>query len=302
MASSRQDLGLPAEPVVADREASVAEHVRAVLDARTRALVAHAPGTRLGADPEELHRVRVAVRRMRAVLRVARPHLDRSWSEPLRAELGWLGRALGPARDLDVLLQHLRAETTDLPPGDRAAADRLVAGVEAERRTARSALREALDSRRYADLLRALAAAVRTAPDRSDVDSRRQLRELVLGQVRQLREAGDRLPPDPSDRDLHALRITGKRVRYAAELAQPALGDPARRLVAEARRLQDVLGAHQDACVAVERLRGLLRDDTDPQVAFVAGRLVEREHHRRTELRARWPVVWESLRQAAEAV
>ena len=71
-------------------------------------LIAHDPGTRLGDDPEELHQARVATRRLRAVLRAARPLLDPGWTESLRAELSWLGGALGPVRDLDVLLDHLR--------------------------------------------------------------------------------------------------------------------------------------------------------------------------------------------------
>ena len=47
--------------------------------------------------------MRVATRRMRAILRAARPLLDPEWVRSLRAELGWLGGALGPVRDLDVL-------------------------------------------------------------------------------------------------------------------------------------------------------------------------------------------------------
>jgi CHAD domain-containing protein len=51
--------------------------------------------------------MRVAVRRMRATLKAARPLLDRAWADDLRAELGWLGRALGPVRDADVLVEVL---------------------------------------------------------------------------------------------------------------------------------------------------------------------------------------------------
>ncbi|KAA5837111.1 CHAD domain-containing protein [Saccharopolyspora hirsuta] len=311
MASSWQQrdlsavVDLPAEPVTADRRSPIAEHVRAGLDNRLRALVAHDPGTRLGEDPEELHQMRVAVRRMRAMLLAARPFLDRSWSEPLRAELGWLGRALGPVRDLDVLLDRLRQESADLPTDERAAAARLISGLEAEHGAARVELLAALDSDRYLDLLRALATAVRTTLAESDVDSERELRKLVLGQFRKLRKAVDRLPADPPDQDLHALRIRGKRVRYTAELAQPALGRPAQQLIKAARQFQDVLGEHQDACVAEERVRGLLHDfgdEVDAAVAFVAGRLVEREQTRRAERRAQWPSAWEALTEAAQGV
>jgi len=60
-------------------------------------------GLRLAPEHEDIHQLRVAMRRLRAYLRAARPLLDESWSEPLRDELQELGRTLGEARDLDVL-------------------------------------------------------------------------------------------------------------------------------------------------------------------------------------------------------
>src|SRR4029453_19574877 len=85
----------------------------------------HDPGVRLGSDPEELHQMRVATRRLRAFLRAGRDLLDRSWSEPLRDELGWLGRALGPARDLDVLVQRLPEDNEEGGGGAGAARGRV---------------------------------------------------------------------------------------------------------------------------------------------------------------------------------
>ena len=83
----------------------------------TNGSLAHDPGTRLGTDPEELHQFRVATRRLRAFLRAGRELLDPAWAEPLREELRWLGGALGPVRDLDVLIERLAVEVETL--GDR---------------------------------------------------------------------------------------------------------------------------------------------------------------------------------------
>ena len=77
-------------------------------------LLAHDPGTRLGTHDEELHQFRVATRRLRAFLRAGRELLDPSWGEALRTELRWLGGELGPSRDLDVLISHLRDEVEAL--------------------------------------------------------------------------------------------------------------------------------------------------------------------------------------------
>src|SRR5262249_32356690 len=74
------------------------------------ALVAHAPGVRLGADPENLHQHRVASRRLRAALRTGRKLLDPVWSDSIRLELSRLGRITGPLRDLDVLLAWVERE------------------------------------------------------------------------------------------------------------------------------------------------------------------------------------------------
>jgi CHAD domain-containing protein len=85
------------------------QHVLTALGAQLRAIHAHARGARVGRDPEDLHEMRVAVRRLRAILRAGRALFERKWTEDLRGELRWLGRALGRVRDLDVLLASLRA-------------------------------------------------------------------------------------------------------------------------------------------------------------------------------------------------
>lgn len=299
-----ESFGLPADPLVAERGDPVPEHVRVGLDKRLRTLVAHDRGTRLGTDPEDLHQMRVSVRRMRAVLKSGRAFLDQDWSEPLRGELGWLGRSLGPVRDLDVLLEELRREATGFGADERATADRLISGLEAERARARVDVLAALDSERYTDLLAALTEAARTPlpTSSSEVDSREALGELVNSQFGKLRKSVQRDGPNPDDAQLHALRIRGKRLRYTAELAAPLFGKRMDNLLKAAKRFQDVLGQHQDASFAEGRIRELLRGGTAPDadVTFVAGRMVERQAARRAESRARWWSCWKELDQRAK--
>ena len=134
-------LGVDAAPGEALGVALVEQH---------RKLLDHDPGTRLGADAEDLHQMRVATRRARAFLRAARELLEPVWAEGLRAELGWLGSALGPARDADVLLEHVRAEVEALGK-DAKPLRALVSSLEAERETARGAAVAALSESRYFD-------------------------------------------------------------------------------------------------------------------------------------------------------
>jgi CHAD domain-containing protein len=77
---------------------------------------------------------------------------------------------------------------------------------------------------------------------------------------------------------LHEARKRYKRARYAAETARPLAGKPARRLVKALTRLQDVLGAHQDAIVAGDVLRELGEQaDEQGENAFTYGVLRERQ-------------------------
>src|SRR5262249_50034841 len=103
-------LDAPARPAVPDASASTSDIVTATMRSLFETIRAHDPGTRLGKDPEDLHKMRTGVRRLRAILRAARSLFDVEQSEALRTELDWLGTALGAVRDLDVLLQSLRGE------------------------------------------------------------------------------------------------------------------------------------------------------------------------------------------------
>lgn len=287
-------------------------HVRVALDTRLRALVEHDPGTRSGQDIEDLHQMRVSVRRMRAALRAARPVLDARWADSLRAELGWLGRALGPVRDLDVMLLRLRAEAVTLPPVEQEAAGMLVAELEREHTAARAQMLDALDAPRYSALLERIADAVGLPlPTPSATQVQPSLVDLVRTEARGMARAVEAAGDDPPDETLHALRILGKRVRYIGELVEPGLrGTPAgqhvRALLQATAELQEVLGDHQDACVADHRIRELLdrlgeaeEGEVDAFVVFVAGRLVERERARAEEKRTQWWDAWTRVRDRA---
>lgn len=298
------------EPVVAGRGDAPAHHVRAALDKRLRVLVSREAGVRAGTDPSDLHKMRVSVRRMRAVLRAARPLLDAQWSDALRAELGWLGDALGPVRDSDVMLERLRAQIASLPEADRAAGGALVAELEHRRRVANAELVAALDTARWPALVDRVADAVRLPlPTPSATTSQPTIDELVRAEAHRLDRAVARAGEDPPDQVLHDLRLDGKRVRYVGELALPALrGTPAgravKRLLGATTGFQDVLGAHQDACVAEERLRALVAElpQLDPAAVFVAGRLVERERTRADAERAGWWTAWQRVEQEIRAL
>jgi CHAD domain-containing protein len=246
------------------------------------------------------------VRRMRATLTAARPLLDRTWADDLRAELGWLGRALGPVRDADVLLERLRGRAVAFDNVSREAVETLIEGLVADRETARADMLAALGSPRYAALLHRLATAVsQPLPTPDGLRETPPLLELVRTEYRRLSKAVRSAGENPSDEILHSLRIRGKRLRYTSELAAVSGRKPVRKLVESTVALQDVLGEHQDACVAQHRVMLLLNglgDAVDVSVAFAAGRLVEREELSRIATRQAWPSAWQQVQHHARSL
>jgi CHAD domain-containing protein len=289
-------LGLadPAEAEKPGTEAPPAELLRAALRDQYERLLAHDPGTRLGTDPEHLHQMRVATRRARAFLRAARPLLDEEWASALRDELGWLGSVLGPARDLDVLVEHVREEVEALGSGH--GLEGFVASLDREHEETRAAVVAALSEDRYFALLDRLEGV---EPELTE-GSGETLGKLWRDEFRRTRRAFEKLDSDSADAELHAARIKVKRARYAAELAERELGDPGEKFVAAAKRLQDVLGGHQDAVVAEQRLSAWA--EADPARAEAAERLHERERERRQDARSAWPAAWKKLRKRARKV
>ena len=294
-------LGLPgptAEPVASG--AGPADRLKAVLGQQLAQIVAHDPGTRLGSDPEDLHQMRVATRRLRAVLRAARPMLDAGWVEPLREELRWLGAALGPVRDLDVMRSA---------PGrrDRVARALRRAGGPAPAAHARRGPRGSAPAPCWMPSARTATSGSST-PSRTRRGGPRSWMPRSPCRISPPTSSGacaarwrSSARPQPTQ-ELHEVRIKGKRARYAAELAEPLVGRPATRFIKRAKVFQDVLGEHQDAAVAAQRLRDLAGRARSAPAALVAGRLIERERQRRDAARAAFADQWEKLeRRGAKA-
>jgi CHAD domain-containing protein len=260
--------------------ATTLEQLRHILSVQLRELERYDPGLRLGDDPEDLHKFRVATRRSRAMIRATKPLLGERL-KPLADELKWLGGVLGPVRDFDVLLMRLREEVRTLAP-DTNGGDGLLAALEEERERRNDVMLAALADERYFRLLDSYAAAIDRLPDLDTPD----LQPLAAKQLRKLRKAARALDDEPSNEELHAIRIRAKRARYSAELAAVAdSGKPLARYLDSLKTLQDVIGEHQDAVVAEGELRVVARAKT----ALAAGRLIERERDRRAERRGDYP-------------
>jgi len=137
-----------------------------------------------------------------------------------------------------------------------------------------------METPRYTNLLAAFRSAI-DGIDRFDEDV--AAGQLAKRALRKLRRAAA-IPADAADEELHKLRIRAKRARYAAELAALGGGKAPARSVEAFKKLQDVIGEHQDAVVAEAKLRSVATAGS----AVAAGRLIEREHARRTARRSEY--------------
>jgi len=272
------------------------EHVLATMQGHLDALRAHEPGVRSGADPEELHQMRTATRRLRADLRTVREIFDPDEVARLRGELRWLGTTLGAARDADVQRDYLRG-LDGLTPAETVLIARLLQALERERARTRVAVLAALDTPRYQRLLRELDARIQHPPL---VTEDFALRDVAAAAFARLRRTVEDLPETPSDRALHAVRLAVKRARYAGELA--LRGRPVQRFVDKARELQDILGEHQDASITARRLRGAFGRARGAAARAAVRRLLHRQRARRAAARADFLAQWPKLeRRGARA-
>jgi CHAD domain-containing protein len=291
------NLAWPSPPSMVAPGAPPVAQLEGLLQTQVERLLRHDPGTRLGADMEDLHQMRVATRRLRAVLRAARAMLAADWADSLRSELGWLGSALGAVRDVDVLSANLRAECATLRSSERRVCARWIDALARERAEKRAALLITLTGERYLALITRLEAAA-GAPVVTNAAI--ALTELARTAFDVLRRAVRAKGFTGSDAALHRLRIKGKRARYAAELAQATIGPPAARYLRQLQRLQDLLGEHQDAVVAEARLRQFAADTSNLRAMLTLGLLIERQCEHRRSARAALPNVWAKVRDRGQ--
>lgn len=260
-------------------------------------LLAHDPGTRLDRDPDDLHAMSLAVRRLRAILRSARPLLERHASRELRGELKRLALALGAVDDLDRLAAHIRSQRPALPASEHPRVEAVVALLADERREARFALMTVLEGPRYLWLLDRLEELSRGERQRRKGPT---LRSLARREHRRLAKAMRSLPADPSDVELQRVAVKVKRSRDVAELAAPSTGRSLARYLARVAELEDVLGLHRDAVLAERRIAAAGRAALRSAVAVTAGRLAQLEVERQARAREAVSEAWRSLRAQAD--
>jgi triphosphatase len=269
----------PAKKAELSAGMSAADAFQSIVLACLRQLLADAPLLQAMRDPEAVHRMRVAVRRLRAALSLFRDIAADREVARLKRELRWLAGALAAARDLDVFIAGTLAPARAAEPSHKGLAA-LVATFESRRAAAYDSAIAAVASERFRRLAVATAAWSEGGPwltrAKAAAWRKRPIPDFAARELsrrrRRVRKNGKRLAElDAPAR--HALRIAVKKLRYAADFFSPVYDGKRRSRRAKAFRgalaeLQDRLGALNDITVAEQMTEGL-----EPRAAAGARRL-----------------------------
>ena len=272
-----------------ERDDLLAEAGRRVLRFHFARMLAKEAGTRSGKDPEDLHDMRVATRRMRAAWRVFGDGFRPNRTRRLRGRLRTLAGRLGAVRDLDVLVEAVESYRDGLPGPAAEAFDPLIVAWRDQRTAARTLLLRELDSDDYRRLTEEYRVFVATegaavAPPASPTAPHR-VRDTAASRswaaYEQVR-AYEAVLRWADLETLHQLRIAAKWLRYTLEFFREALGPEAAVLIPRIVALQDHLGWLHDAEVSSSLTRTFLVAEASrlspSETEAIAGYLHAREH------------------------
>ena len=275
---------------------TIGEVVQAAIADGLSQLLRFAPGVSRGSDPEDVHKSRVATRKMRSQLGSLSAAIDGEWLKIARADLGWLAEGLGAVRDADVMIQRIQRAAAALPSSDQKPAKSLIARLETSRGEHAQRARSMIESRRYRSLATSLLAAVSDPPvlPMGCEQAAGLGWTLVSASWRRLERSVEALGRDPADDDLHEVRIRAKRCRYTTEIFVPVMGGNSRRLARALAELQGVLGDIHDAHCTEVWLRGHTRSRSE---GLVAGMIIAAERNDHATLLESWQHNWVKAQQ-----
>jgi CHAD domain-containing protein len=245
-------------------------------------------GLRRGHDP--IHDTRVATRRLRSTLRVFGRLLDADAVGDVDTELKWFAGLLGEVRDCQVQRNRFHTALAKLPPelvlGP--VIGRIDSDLTSTQVQAREIVAEAMNSPRYLDLLATLQRWRTDLPVTGHLPAEGLRKRAARAEAKADHRLRAALGTD-DDADLHRARKAAKRARYAAELVKPLDGGgKAKRTVKRYKKIQTVLGDHQDSVVAGATLRrlGTLAGAAPGENGFTFGLLYADEQHAADQARA----------------
>ena len=288
------------EDVALRRTKSAAEAFRRILDAAIGHLRVNLEPAARG-QPEGIHQLRIATRRLRAAIALFKPLLTAEAAARFNEALRRSGRIFGAARDWDVFV----TETLPAAEADGMAPEwsrRLLEAASQARVAAHVAVARELTAPGFTLLLLGLSAGAegpagigQPALARAMKDAAPALLDRLLRRAaRRAKSIGEADPPA-----LHALRKAMKTLRYGAEFTAPLYRRKAvKRFLKPCKHLQESLGVLNDAAAATPALAACLASEDRADLAPTLGVLTVWAERRGAEARAGLPKAWNALREA----
>jgi len=204
-----------------------------------------------GSSPEGVHLVRTHIRKLQAALAAATPWLGPE-GEQLDRQFRELAAGLNEVRDLDVYSEQTTILVKTLPDVRARVTGQLEQALKDSLAEARRKSRTLLE-RPHLDKL--FERFQKMLEQKVDDHPELTIRDLAVGDLvraaKKVRKLIRGLDAESPDEALHRLRLRIKKLRYTLELYGVVVSDELRLATRGAREVQDLLGAHQDACVAV---------------------------------------------------
>lgn len=295
----------------------MSEAARKTMSFLFRQMLEHEPGTLAGTDINELHDMRVAVRRMRAALRVFKGFFDGGLPGPYIKMLAKAGNVLGAVRDLDVFHEKVHQFVDTLSGSQKNQMKPLLKKWQTERELRQSQMVAFLKSKGYAGFKRAFSrfldkpfSAIPVMFNGKPVPYRvcNILPGILFRSYARVCVYDEWLigKKDVPLVRYHQLRIASKRLRYTLEFFKDVIGPDAKHLIKKVTLLQGYLGELHDADVACNILRNFLttgRWSTEPNEVSPGNKnkrsiidryLLSRENEIR-DLAGDFPLVWSKI-------
>jgi CHAD domain-containing protein len=252
----------------------------------------------IAGEPEPIHQLRVASRRLRAAAEMFSSALHASQMSLLERDLSWVAQIAGKVRECDVIAATIRARAPKLEPRLAAMLPPLYSELEVSRRLALAQLAGALDSRRYSALIARLhKPRIRIATARQPLGpaAGAMLARMTGAMVR----AAAKLTGVSDAKTVHRLRVRVKRMRYALEMLAAIGGKRSRKALARLEDLQDLLGVFNDTIVAIGWLIAYASAEGAPtEAVLAAGAMAESLRRRERKLARRCVKAWRKFDRA----
>lgn len=204
----------------------------------------------VGSKPDAIHQTRVAVRRMRAILRAFKDHINYMDRKALNGELRWLQSKLGECRDWHVLRHDTAPKAKKFYAEAAKELDHLAKQVHARR------LPQALavyNSRRAQRLILQVQLWVSRLPQSGGPDVGELRRDAMLRNLKKLNTLG-RLTHKKPIAEIHAIRILAKKMRYSLEIFPRQADTEDNAVLKSLKNMQELLGDLNDAAKCLELL------------------------------------------------